>query len=658
MATQKPDLTRVWANTAPPANVVDPDVTTPGKVTAGWQAEVPPFEHFNFLQKWFTQGLAHFNEQGIGVWDTDTTYPVNGMAKGSDGNIYKALVEQNGNDPVSDTSGTNWILIDFSLFVTSSQFSTADEAAEFAYANNKILVLLSGESAKLVCDPTGGDDIQDMAGWLRQCVVSGDAELYLELADGIHTVSTFIDIDGPGNVVDIRGTSTPDLLDITDISFSAVSGTLYECTVTISTALPAQAVVGYPIGMQQVKGDNDAALASGGQIIKSIAGDRLSFTFDFDSPRAIAPVDPTALDNTLEYSLVANELLVPKGALIAQSTGWDGSAREGFINCLNGGRLTLRNMGIAYSGATDEHDLLFARDTGSRIYLFDRTVLAGAGDKVLRQFGASEMYINRSCVGGAGIAQEIWQGTAGSTAQFVRSSCGGSTVAGMTAGSGSFCSFAQAQLVASVNMLRAVGAGSEIAFQTARIVGGTRGLYAQPGIIYTTSAEIERCTTGIDWLAGGHIIGSVTFGAGSQANTTDSQEPGNIEAFGGGWFEDITKNLYDPGVRISLPNNGSLEAPLSGVGGVIKATCETLPQVGFEIDVDLVSPGTIFLARYQGSELVLGSGDISPPLNSGKVTISVFDDAGTYKLKILNEDGGTRAFSLYAFGNIAFGDFS
>lgn len=109
MATQKPDLTRVWANGAPPANVVDPDTTTPGKVNAGWQAEVPPFEHFNFLQKWFTQGLAHINEQGIAAWDTNTTYPVDGLAKGSDGQIYVAINEQSGNDPVTD-GAANWEL--------------------------------------------------------------------------------------------------------------------------------------------------------------------------------------------------------------------------------------------------------------------------------------------------------------------------------------------------------------------------------------------------------------------------------------------------------------------------------------------------------------------------------------------------------------------
>lgn len=123
MATQKPDLTRVWANGAPPANVVDPDTTTPGKVNAGWQAEVPPFEHFNFLQKWFTQGLAHANEQGIMVWDTDTVYPIDGMAKGANGQIYVAIVEQSGNDPVSD-NGTNWQLLATKLQVLSTGSTT------------------------------------------------------------------------------------------------------------------------------------------------------------------------------------------------------------------------------------------------------------------------------------------------------------------------------------------------------------------------------------------------------------------------------------------------------------------------------------------------------------------------------------------------------
>ena len=105
--TDKPNLTRVWAKTAPGGNVVDPDTVTEGKFAAGWQAEVPPFEYFNFIQKQVTEGLAHINEQGIAVWDDVTAYPIGALAKGSDGNIYKASTSQNNNDPVSD-DGTNW----------------------------------------------------------------------------------------------------------------------------------------------------------------------------------------------------------------------------------------------------------------------------------------------------------------------------------------------------------------------------------------------------------------------------------------------------------------------------------------------------------------------------------------------------------------------
>ena len=117
VATTKPNLTRTWASGAPGSNVIDPDTTTPGKFAAGWLAEVPPFEHFNFLQQLFTQGLAHNNEQGINVWDTNTTYPVRGLVKGSDGRVYIAVAEQSGNDPTLDDS-SNWVYSQLSGNIT------------------------------------------------------------------------------------------------------------------------------------------------------------------------------------------------------------------------------------------------------------------------------------------------------------------------------------------------------------------------------------------------------------------------------------------------------------------------------------------------------------------------------------------------------------
>lgn len=138
MATDKPDLTRIWANGAPSGNIVDPDMTTPGKVNAGWQAEVPPFEHFNFLQKWFSQGLAYLNEQGIGTWDSNTTYPVDGLTKGSDGKIYTSIVEQSGNDPISD-NGVNWVDFNTRLGVVGTIQAVSEGFSGKAVISNNII---------------------------------------------------------------------------------------------------------------------------------------------------------------------------------------------------------------------------------------------------------------------------------------------------------------------------------------------------------------------------------------------------------------------------------------------------------------------------------------------------------------------------------------
>lgn len=124
MVVIKPDLTRVWASDAPEENVVDPDITTPDKYVNGWEAEVPTFQHFNFLQKTFTQGLAHNNEQGINVWDAETLYPENAIVKGSNGKLYTSSRVQSGNNPTGD-NGSNWVIFTLEFdtalgFITTS----------------------------------------------------------------------------------------------------------------------------------------------------------------------------------------------------------------------------------------------------------------------------------------------------------------------------------------------------------------------------------------------------------------------------------------------------------------------------------------------------------------------------------------------------------
>ena len=149
----KPNLTRVWASGAPGGNIEDPDVTSPGKFNAGWTAEIPPFENFNFLQQLCTQGLAHLNEQGIGVWDPLTTYPVGALTKGSDGNIYKSSLEQSSNDPVSD-GGTNWNQSNEMSEYNPTYNYTPDRVVKGSDKDYYICLLNNGTDSSVV-DPVG-----------------------------------------------------------------------------------------------------------------------------------------------------------------------------------------------------------------------------------------------------------------------------------------------------------------------------------------------------------------------------------------------------------------------------------------------------------------------------------------------------------------------
>jgi len=440
-------------------------------------------------------------------------------------------------------------------------------ATNIAYASGQPLLLLNGEIVKLQCNPTTGDDIQAMSEWLLSCSVASTAELYIELADGVHTVSTYIDVVKPGPLLDIRAASTADFIQINSISYAAVSGDIFEATVVVDSALPSGAVVGGPIGIQNAQGSLDVAAVNGGQIVKSIAGDRLSFTFDIYSANGFP--SNGVLDNTLTFGLPANQVVVNKGSLIAQNTGWDGTSREGFMNMLNGGRVSLRYIGIAYSGAgSTEHDLIFCRDNGSRFYAYDRVTLAGAGDKVLRMYGDGEMFLNRSYVGGGAKALEIYQGTAGGTIQFVRTSCGGCLTSGLTAGSGTFINFAQAPLASCGIGARTVGGGAAISIYPCIVNNCETGILASPGNIYATvDLEINGCDLGIDWTAGGSVVGPISFGSGTESNTVDSAAPGNTFYQGGVWHESTTINPEYSGliIRDSNPTLEMIDATLSAL---------------------------------------------------------------------------------------------
>ena len=92
MAQAKPDLTNgIWGSNG---STTDPGAAKTG---TGWLNEIPPSGVQNWWQNRSDEFITHVNQEGIAVWDADTDYPVDGLAKGSDGEVYKSLQTPNVN---------------------------------------------------------------------------------------------------------------------------------------------------------------------------------------------------------------------------------------------------------------------------------------------------------------------------------------------------------------------------------------------------------------------------------------------------------------------------------------------------------------------------------------------------------------------------------
>ncbi len=149
MAIEKPDFIRVWASGASSGDVVDPDDAIPGKFEAGWVIELPEYQHFNYLQNLFTERTAYLNEQGIGEWDTDTEYPEGAVVKGSDGELYMALIDNDGFDPIS--SPTQW---DIRNIFTTAEKDKLDGVGAGAEANPDLVSQSEAEAGVATTERT------------------------------------------------------------------------------------------------------------------------------------------------------------------------------------------------------------------------------------------------------------------------------------------------------------------------------------------------------------------------------------------------------------------------------------------------------------------------------------------------------------------------
>lgn len=161
MATNKPNLSRVWASDAESSKVVDPDTTFADKYISGYTAEQPYYEHFNFLFNQFSAALAHNNEQGINLWDSETTYPIGAYAK-ANSSLYTAVSENTNIDPTTD-GGTNWVpfvIGPFSASGNSAGLNTSTPLLANGDAGAVFQILNDTRSAFRGTVSGGGGDIE------------------------------------------------------------------------------------------------------------------------------------------------------------------------------------------------------------------------------------------------------------------------------------------------------------------------------------------------------------------------------------------------------------------------------------------------------------------------------------------------------------------
>ena len=406
--------------------------------------------------------------------------------------------------------------------VDPSVYSTPEAAAKYAYENNAQMHIKEGDLVKLQCNPTAGDDLQSMCKWIAanhyrsepQMPIDGNVPstaLYLEIADGLHDVDTFVDVSDY-RILDIRGTATPDFVTITGATFTSLGtdthpGTLYSANITVSSVIPDRVVAGFAVGGQNVQGDGGADCLNGGFIVESVASDKLSLVVKFRN-HGIAPTAFTTPDSTPSLGLTPNRLCIPKATIRAQSSGWGtGAAREGFLNAYKGGKIRLTNIGISYNGVTDAHDLLFMSGNASSIRLEDYVVLAGAGAFVVRGAYEGSFYSNRSFIGG-GIYARTCAYLQGGSYNFVRTMIN-SSYEGLILDGADSSSFAT-QCVANNGAIgmRTTYPNGFMNFVTSRISRCATAMQVDKGAIYIdTASSVKYCTTPAV-MAGGFLYGN------------------------------------------------------------------------------------------------------------------------------------------------------
>jgi len=339
-------------------------------------------------------------------------------------------------------------------------------------------------------------------------------------------------------------------------------------TVDASTPLPARVQAGFAVGGQNVQGDGGADLLNCGMIVDSRVSDTQFTTLLRSSGVDLAAF--TTPDNTASLGLTPNRLCVPKCTIRANEAGWDGAAREAFMNVFRGGKIDLMWVGLSYNGAAGDNDMLFARDAGAEINLRDYVVVAGAGEMVARSFNQGNILTNRSFLGGGQTGANIWQGSGGGTLSATRTMMGSVSGDAISDSSGAYAVLGNCVVAGCNQGLRTTTASSTIIATTTRVSRAANGIAATKGNVSIDAASsIKNCTSPI--IVSGSASGTVNGDPTISDNTNATVAAYATQASSGVWLQGASKP-YDTKFQVIGKFSAVCDFPSIAAGGFADLT--------------------------------------------------------------------------------------
>jgi len=579
----------------------------------------------------------------------------------------------------------------------------SDAEAQAVFDGNGTARNLEPDTRLVVTVPFEEDmtaaELHEMLVRYRRLQAGSFGKIDLEIPDGYWELyGDSIEARANENEFSIKGSGTPSSYPITSIDYGTTVSGRVPVTIGVGTALPDRVVPGYAVGTQAIYGDEDAAAVTGALVVETVASDRLSLTATFwlrrnasagDDPDLegtyYQPVSPTTITTefppateggppiTSVNGVPISRLVIPRFC-INFTGGWNGRTTEGAICAVDGGMVRTVNCGFSYnSNHTDAGCIGFIKHPNSYWYS-ERDTFAGGPEKVVRVPMDGTFRGQLSCYGGGGIGThpeggsnaEVINSQEGGRIFLVRCCVGGGKTHTVVAANDSYANVNQSFLSGGTSGVRTGNYGVANVLAT-RITHAQRGVYCVSGkLTINAVSSIENSYLDVGWNADGFVYGNPVR-TGNYISTIPQRTTS-----GGGWFEILSRPLYDPGPRVSPAskdidgNGGVMQATLSGAGWLelVGSNQNLMGIVRFTTNAGDATAEPPEEASTTATGLDLGSTlevvTTKPEetgATDGKVTIGIYgEDYATY-LRVVNMTGSSAVLRVYARGDVTLGDF-